>query len=177
MNETLNTTNNQEAPSPLQSEAFFQPRYKGVGGWLLLFCIVLTALSPLSMMKSLFDKNSGLTPEDLQYFDRYPTPRSLEAIGQLLGIGITAFSVYAGIGLWRIRPGAVRTAKLYLLCLLGVKIIGVILGFMVTVVIYKIELNYKEKYGGVTILVGSLLNFTVWYSYLSRSKRVKATYE
>ena len=177
MNETPNTTSNQEAPSPLQSEAFFQPRYKGVGGWLLLFCIVLTVLTPLSTMKSLFDKNSGLTPEDLQYFDRYPTPRSLVAIGELLGIGLMTFSIYAGIGLWRIRPGAVRTAKLYLLCSLGVKIIGVIVACMVTVVIHQIELDYKEKYGSVAIIVGSLLSFTIWYSYLSRSKRVKATYE
>ena len=39
-------------------------------------------------------------------------------IDSVLSLGVTGFGLFAGIQLWRIRPGAVLTAKRYLFCAL-----------------------------------------------------------
>src|SRR5262249_37287514 len=79
--------------------------------------------------------------------------------------GLTAFGVYAGIGLWRIRPGAVDVAKRYLWCFLGYHVICVF-----TILLYKLEaVDAKFTVRGIS-------HFAIWYLYLTWSKRVKATY-
>jgi hypothetical protein len=84
-----------------------------------------------------------------------------------------AFSIYAGLGLWRIRPGAVRTAEIYLLCFLCYQGIAAVLPFLAG---FPASANHALTEAVYRNLARSLLYFGVWYSYLNKSERVKATY-
>ena len=146
-----------------------EARYKGVRGWLLLLCLELTVLSPLLALGSL----AAGYREYSKYFDQFPGLLVITVINTFLSVGLMAFSVYAGTGLWSIRPGAVQMAKRFLLCFLGYQAVGAILPFMAGLpsaatdaMIAQID---KDMFRGV-------ISFAVWYSYLSFSKRVSATY-
>ena len=146
-----------------------EPEYKGARGWLLLFCLSLTVFSPLMTMGSL---GVGYS-ESSKYFDQFPGLRVITVIDIFLSLGIVAFSIYAGAGLWGIRPGAVQMAKRYLLCFLGYHAVAAILPFMAGLPSAAADAMImpiaQDK-------LRSVIYFAVWYSYLNNSKRVKATF-
>lgn len=160
-----------EAPSqPDPPSPPVEPQYRGVGGWLLFLCVSLTILAPLFtliMIASGFGESSEL-------FDEFPGLLVTVVIDSILSVGLMAFSIYAGIGLWSIRPGAVQTAKAYLWCYLGYHIVAAILPFMAglpsAVNEFLVEEVSKDTFRGV-------IYFAIWYSYLNQSKRVNATYD
>ena len=168
MNDIHDSQSAQPVPPPLTS-APAEPRYKGVGGWLLLLCLVLTVFGPLITLGSFAAGYS----ETSKYFDQFPGLLVITVIDTFLSVGLMAFSVYAGTGLWSIRPGAVQMAKRFLLCFLGYHAIGAILPFMAglpsAVNEALIAQIAKDTIRGV-------ISFAVWYSYLNKSKRVSATY-
>jgi hypothetical protein len=168
MNDIPDAANQQPAPPPLTSTPA-EPRYKGVGGWLLLFCLGLTVFSPLLTIGSLAASYS----DSSQYFDQFPGLLVVTVIDTLLSVGLMAFSIYAGTGLWRIRPGAVQMAKRYLLCFLGYHVVAAILPFMAGLPSEANEAMIaqiaKDTFRGVIFVA-------IWYSYLNKSKRVSATY-
>src|SRR5262249_20060246 len=84
-----------------------EPRYKGVRGWLLLLCLGLTVFTPLFTIGSLA---TGFS-ESSKYFDQFPGLLIITVTDTILSLGMMVFSIYAGTGLWSIRPGAVQTAK------------------------------------------------------------------
>jgi len=85
-----------------------------------------------------------------------------------------AFSVYAGIRLWDIRPGAVRTAKRFLWCIVGYHAVLLFLPFLAG--LPKIATGAMIV-SAVTELMGALVYVGLWTSYLNRSQRVRATYD
>jgi hypothetical protein len=146
-----------------------EPQYKGVGGWLLLLCLGLTVFTPLLTMGSLA---TGVR-ESLSYFDRFPGLLVITVIDTILTLGLVAFSIYVGVGLWSIRPGAVQMAKRYLLCFLGYQAIAAILPF--TAGLPSAATWAMIRAVAIDALRG-VIYFAVWYSYLNESKRVRATY-
>ena len=73
-----------------------------VGGWLLLFCVVLTFVLPLSIVSpTIAALQSGLDVVSVVY--------------ALVYLAVAIFSFVSGVLLWRVRPNAVTTAKLFLL--------------------------------------------------------------
>jgi hypothetical protein len=145
-------------------------RYRGVGGWLLVLCVILTIISPLT---SLFALGTGFA-ETAPAFAMFPGLRIIMVIDLVLSLGVVAFSIYAGIGLWTIRPGAVRTAKAYLITFLLYHGIASVLPFLAGLPPEANEAMMKEVFKSV---FRALIFFGVWFSYLNVSKRVKATYE
>jgi hypothetical protein len=146
-----------------------EPQYKGVGGWLLFLCIGLTILTPLVILGSLAKGYSVAS----QYFDRFPGLLAITVIDTILSLGIVAFSIYAGTGLWRIRPGAVRMAKGCLLCFLAYHVVIAILPFVAGL---PSAANEAMIYPAVKHILKSVLSLAIWYSYLNKSKRVSVTY-
>jgi hypothetical protein len=169
MNKIPETNNQQLNATPLTPVSAPQ-RYKGVRGWLLLFCLGLTVFSPLITLVSLA---LGYN-ESSKYFGQFPGLLVVTVIDTFLSLGVMAFSVYAGIGLWRIRPGAVRMAKRYLLCFLGYQAIAAILPFMAGLPSAANEAMIMQV---AKDTFRSVIYIAVWYSYLNKSKRVQATYE
>lgn len=146
-----------------------EPEYKGVRGWLLLFCLSLTVFSPLLTIGSL---GVGYS-ESSKYFGQFPGLRIINVIDIILSLGIVAFSIYAGAGLWSIRPGAVQMAKRYLLCFLGYHAVAAILPFMAGLPSASIDAMIMPVAQNT---LRGVIYFAVWYSYLNNSKRVKATF-
>ncbi len=162
------------APPPTQDES----RYRGVKGWLLLFCLNLTIFSPLytlSMIGKIIEK---LSTEIAQLSDRTIIIISIcwAIFICLIVIGILLFGIYAGLTLWSVKYNALKNVKRYLLARLI---------FFVCLPTILIPLNiYFESQGteriSMTAYIFPLLYeafwVAIWYSYFTSSKRVKATY-
>jgi Protein of unknown function (DUF2569) len=166
MNETSSVTNGQP---DLSNSTDGQPQYKGVSGWLLIFCIVQVIVNPVLVLRSL-----GETwYENFQRFQQIPGLLTFAVLDTVLILGVTAFSIYAGESLWSIRAGAVKIAKRYLLTVLGYYIVGVGLPFII-----KLSPTTSDKlflWSLVRLVMGAIF-VSLWYSYFNKSKRVKATY-
>jgi hypothetical protein len=141
----------------------------GVRGWLFLLCLNLTVLDPLAILSTLFAAANGLKPD----FERYPALFRLILISGVCRLGLAVFSVYSGIALWRVMPGAVSIARKYLKAVFAYSAFALFLPGLVGLP----EDLYREMAG--PDLMSSLLTLAyaaAWYIYLRRSKRVEATY-
>ena len=170
MNRSPNTPSDNISPPALPPAPSVQPRLKGVRGWLLFFCLGLTVLNPLITLGLLAASYS----ESSKYFNRFPSLLAITVIETLLGVAMAAFSIYAGVGLWSVRPRAVQMAKRYLLCFLGYHAIAAVLPFMPGLPSAANEAMIAQVLQSITRV---LLYFAIWNSYLNKSERVKATYE
>ncbi len=142
---------------------------KGVGGWLLLFCLSLTVFGPLKTLITYV-----ISFEDqLDLFDYYPSWQAIFYIDSIFSLFLTIMSIRAGLALWAIKPKAVQIAKNYLLLYFGYSVVAMMLPFFV---------DFPSSSHSILLLqlaksfFLSMLFFIVWYKYLNVSKRVKATY-
>ena len=140
---------------------------KGIGGWLLLFVIFITIINPLinsAILLFLF----FLVPIGTYILDPYmfyPT---------IMGIGFTFFSIYAGVSLWRVKPNAVKTAKIFLITWLVMNVISVIEYYAVAPTLGIFDKSFFPD-GIINIAISWIIPI-VLFCYLTKSKRVKATY-
>ena len=141
----------------------------GVGGWLLFLCFSFTVLSPILSIVFLVTSYNEVNP----HFDQFPGLLNITVVDGILTFGMIIFSIYAGISLWQIRPGAVNIAKKYLLAFLGYTVLASLLPFMAGL---PSEVNEAMMREVATAAIRSFVYVAVWYSYLNKSKRVKATY-
>lgn len=150
-----------QSPSPLQ--------YKGVGGWLLFFCISITILSPLLTLGNLLTGwNDGQ-----RVFEYFPAFFAIMVVDTVLSLCLTAFGIFTGICLWRIRPGAVQKAKLYLFIYLGYQVVSSVLPYMAGL---PAAVNQAISQQTVKSIMQGSVYFAIWFTYLVKSKRVQNTY-
>jgi hypothetical protein len=168
MNDVLATDRQQSTPLSSVSGQAALP-HRGVGGWLLLFCIALTMFSPLITFSS-FAWDYGAYSK---YFGQFPGLLAITVIDTVLSLALMTFSVYAGIRLWRVRPGAVRLAKRYLLCFLVYRLFAAILPFMAGLPSAANDAMIEQS---TMDIFRAVIFFAVWYSYLIKSQRIRATY-
>jgi hypothetical protein len=144
---------------------------RGVGGWLLLFCVLVTIIGPaLSVFFLSADLARILANWD--GFELVPTFRLVKDVG---GFGLTAFSLYVGITLWSAKPNAVRTAKALLIAALAY---NVVTDFACLSLGTSVLFWTPTPTVGTTVedLAANAISFAIWFTYLRESKRVKATY-
>lgn len=142
---------------------------KGVGGWLLFLCVVLTIISPLFAVVGTL---SGL--EDTEHlFGMYPGFAAMMRIEAVLALVMAALSIYAGLLLWGVKPGAVQKAKRILLVFIGLSAITAVTSFMSDL---PSGFNDEVVISGIMTLVRTGVFVAIWHSYLSKSRRVAATY-
>lgn len=128
-----------------------------VRGWLLVLCGLLLVWQPLSL---------GLTMAGLVDELTLRGPGlAMILLARLLAAGL---GIAAGLSLFQMTPGAVTIAKASL-----------VYSALVDVIVYATPYSPSNRPPGdaTIILVVSILYYGVWFGYLSRSKRVKATYE
>lgn len=158
-------------PNYLTAQSWSGPgsdlEFRGVRGWLLALCLMLTVVGPAIAVWLMV----------IEYTDAEPLFREsmsmqAAALGTLLLSGCSVvFGAYAGLRLWLVLPNAVRTAKYALLFGLAVDIVTTALEAAAAQVPSD-RLLFQVEIG----LVPTLIFFTVCYTYLNQSKRVYATY-
>jgi len=143
---------------------------KEVGGWLLLFCFLLTVVNPLITIAVLY----------LAFEAAAAVPKMLatSVLIALMTTPLMCYSIYAGVSLWKVKPGATSTAKNYLMTVLFCSIAGSVLSFLR--LIFS-SANHRAAESTFSFsLIGTILTIisvSIWYSYLNRSKRVGETYD
>lgn len=142
---------------------------QGVKGWLLFFCISLTVLNPLATAIGLIYGLSGAGPVLLQY----PGLLVVTGLDLLLSVALAALSLYAGVSLWRIRPGALKVARMFLLIGAVYTLVSPFMGLLAGLpdAANQVILQDALQSGGRGVVYPVL-----WMTYLMRSKRVAATY-
>jgi len=107
-------------------------------------------------------------------FDQYPGLLTLVTISGICRLAVAVFSIYAGIALWRVVPGAVEIARKYLMAIVLYTVFAFFLPVMV-----GLPQDLAQEIAGSSAAAGMLtiLYAVTWYIYLVHSKRVKATYQ
>ena len=125
----------------------------GVGGWLLLLCLLLLVWQPVSLGLVASSVLGGLTIRGL--------PLALVLIARVL---VAALGIAAGLALLGRRAGAVTLAK-----------VSLAVSAATDVFVYTTPFFPSNRPPGDTALVvaASLAYHGVWMTYLFRSKHVK----
>jgi hypothetical protein len=157
-------------PSGVSDLASTQQQPKGVGGWLLVLCLMLTLVGPGISIWLMTHELAAFSP----YFPGSPGLRATILASLAVTAIAEAFGVFAGILLWLVRPGAVKIAKTALLLALTVDI--------ATTALYAALGQTPVADGafirGITAhMIPSLIFFTLCFGYLNKSNRVSATYQ
>lgn len=146
----------------------------GVKGWLLLLCLNFTIFIPatyLYQINCVLNLYNSSRNKILLFMFKGLLLYNMAIIVTMIFLAI--FSFYAGLRLWNVKLGAVRTAKAFLIIQLFLTfILAIIRPFMT----FSSGANGKV-FGAILItLIPSLLQFGLWYLYLSKSSRVYKTY-
>jgi len=151
---------------PVETDA--SPQYRGVGGWLLFFIISLTIITPAIQ--------SYIVYNEWTLYVAAPSPLLLNvfAVDWSMRAILIVFGIYAGVQLWRVKPGAPRIAKTYLVAIFVQQIVLVLIGLWT---VSKVAAD-PENIGSVIIQpLRSFIYVAVWYAYLNKSRRVASTYQ
>src|SRR5262245_21621215 len=128
----------------------------GIGGWLLVLCLLLLVFQPINLALSVVSALDALPLRG--------TPLALIVLGQLVVAGI---GVAAGLALVGRRMGAPHLAKTSL-----------ILSAAMDFIVYTTPFFPNNRYPGTTplLLGASMSYYAVWILYLLRSRRVRNTF-
>ncbi|HUK30394.1 MAG TPA: DUF2569 family protein [Candidatus Acidoferrum sp.] len=142
----------------------------GVGGWLMFFVLCLTVFGPLLSLFSLIvlliaaGELASQRPEFITY----------AVVEALLIVPTTVWGLMVGVSLWKARPGAVRRAKQFLL------FVYMPATFLVSVLpfLFLPPADRVDTAGttAVTTIIIDVAFTLIWRSYLTKSRRVAATY-
>lgn len=154
-----------------EEDLLIEPSYKGVRGWLLWLCLGLTVFGPVLISGEIINSYKEIGANNMQ--SRFPDFVLVVTVLNWLKIALVGFGIFTGISLFAIWPNAIRLAKEYILTTVGFSVLEVFV-YSITDLpdAIKAELAYQHK----SRLLPALLWAVVWYLYLSKSKRIKATY-
>lgn len=130
------------APAPAHSTEL-----RGVGGWLMLFCVMLTILTPLGNLLTLRVNSSGRW--GIYYF------------------AIIVSSLAVGIQVWRVAPDALTWLKVYFITFAAWEILRIVYVVIVNHAGFDLPMVYRIR---------TLLWIAIWTAYFSQSERVRATF-
>ena len=150
---------------------FVPPEEVAVGGWLLVFCFVLTCLSPATSLYYIFSHTIPTLMKPHTPVRMLP----IFIIFPVLFIPIAVFGFFAGLKLWLVRPGAVSFARHYLFTYMGAHI-AYFLVWVSWILIFHPNRPASFAEMGRSHLVNPILFVALWYFYLQRSERVRTTY-
>jgi hypothetical protein len=176
---TISQTSNEGPQGATEVYADESP-YRGVGGWLAWFIFSLVFLRPALQVRN-FARSYA---HNLSLFSQSKHPYSLYAFyftEKAVLVAVVGYGVFAGIQLWRIQPRAVTHAKRCLVYLLLYILADYLLGLnwvaLMTTEGHRLDAisNFFSGHALPTVL-RTTLYVALWYSYLAKSQRVRATY-
>lgn len=142
---------------------------RGVGGFLLLFCILSAVVTPLTTAFTILQtfSTAGFLVARVPAVEHYVYAETAVRASLML------LSLNAGLKLWRVKPRAVSRAKLFLQC----SLLSCLVMFFLPV-FFDFPGGLVERFRSAMIpqfiLVGIVA--PLWLAYFSVSRRVKATY-
>lgn len=161
-----------ERTTSVPSSAIDKRNPRGIGGWLLLLIFSMTVSGPLIGAGQIYMDLGGteVRHPSLATLDKWQT---FKAVLWLTYAIFATISLYGGLGLAITRKvSAVRYAKVALW--LSGPLLSFLLGIAIPIAIFG---NRPQVWvNNIVMLFGSMLGAWVWTAYLSKSKRVKATY-
>ena len=139
---------------------------KGVRGWLLVFCLSMTVRPLITVYTVLVLLPAFTSPTD---------PFAILLGYYCMTILIVAFGLYSAFLLWTVHKNAVITAKVNLVVML---IYWILLAFFPFLLPSDRRESGLATYFGIFQhqLLSGVGYFVIWFSYLSKSKRVANTY-
>jgi hypothetical protein len=155
----------QDAAGQIQTAA--TSTYRGVRGWLLFFVLSLTVFTPLLQAYIIYSEK--------QSYNATPSPLLLSVLAidwAMRGI-LIVFGLYAGIELWQMKPKAVQIAKAYLVAICIQQLVLLAVGIWIAS-----RVASSPDFISSLILqpLRSFCYVVIWHLYLTKSKRVAATY-
>jgi hypothetical protein len=132
---------------------------RGVGGWLLLLCVLLTVVLPANVLYG--------TVRSLAY-----RPDGVVLVINAANIGVALLSLMAGIMLWRVQKNAVKVTKIFL----GLNPLHALGVFCLIATSNHLIFPRLLVSLALRILTVPLLISLAWYWYLLASQRVRNTY-
>jgi hypothetical protein len=144
---------------------------KGVGGWLVFFCVGLTILGPLfslgQMVTAWEDSQAGFSS-----FPSIKTAVIWENFGSAL---LLIYSFVVGCIVWSGSPNGKSVAKKYLV----IRLFGFI-GVEFIAILLMGDLPSEVLAAGIGGVFGAgiteVFYFLIWWFYFKKSKRVRNTY-
>ena len=153
---------------------------KGVGGWLVFFCVRLTILGPLYSLGQFLMNWEEAQPA----FAQFPNLKTAAMWENAAPIPLLIYGFIVGCMIWHGNPNGREIAKKFLLIqLFGLIGIEFITTFITIVIIGDIPSLAVASVIGRLVgrLVGAsfgifLFGFLPWWLYFKKSKRVRNTY-
>ena len=147
----------------------------GVRGWLAFYCTVLIVINPLATVYSFFSEHQSI--ELLRKLDQASrSAKVLEEFTLFWGVpsfALAVFGVVAGILLVRRCQNAVIVAKIHTAAVPTLSVLALVASFGFP---GSPEMKGALIQGSVLGAIKSLGYFSIWFTYLCRSRRVQETY-
>lgn len=143
----------------------------GVAGWLLLLVVGLMFLGPLIGA-------SRINGDIMRAESQYPNLSSLDSWRVFKSatwwsfLIVTCLSIYAGFGLAKGRNNSVVKRAKVMIWIIG-PAASIVMGIFLPLAIFGEVESDPQLFG---MLIGSVIVAAIWTAYLSKSRRVKATY-
>lgn len=159
--------------SSSQSRSHSRQRKAHVGGWLLLFCIILTIVAPTLSIIRISLSFVNIPPH---FWESTAIKNGL--IFELAACtALVVYGLSVGVIIWRGSPRGREIAQRFLIIRLVLMVaIELITGSILATGGLKAEVMAGITEGIVKNAVQSIVFFVIWWSYFKTSKRVANTY-
>jgi hypothetical protein len=122
---------------------------QGVGGWLAVFCVAITIISPLGVLNVLASAGEQINPATLAV------------------LAVAVFGIVVGITVWSKSAMAIPMLRIYFLVLGGLALFN--LAFLLAASLAA------DNELTIVAHVRTLIFVAVWAAYFHKSERVRAT--
>jgi hypothetical protein len=136
-------------------------RLRGVGGWLLLFCIVATIIAPFAHIVDAANSN--------------------DTVVILIDVAFTMLAFCTGLSVWRVRHNAFRWVRVYLITAICLGVFAYVISLgQASDISYDPTSPTVAEHIATRInrsqTIGSVIAAVIWWQYFKKSKRVNATF-
>ena len=136
-------------------------RLRGVGGWLLLFCIVTAIIAPLAHIADAANSN--------------------DTVVILIDVAFTMLAFCTGLSVWRVRHNAFRWVRAYLITAICLGVVAYVISLgQASDMTYDSTSPTVAEHITTRInrsqTIGSVIAAVIWWQYFKKSKRVNATF-
>jgi hypothetical protein len=146
-----------------------EEKYKGFGGWLILFAIFLALFFPLLAAAQVISTFVRMG----RFFDPFPGLLAVFMIDLIIKVALLVWGFYIVFALVRLTPYAGESAKKYLIGRLVYALVAVVFPFIAAV---PTRFTAFSTLWNIILVFPSILFVVPWYLYFRMSERVKTTY-